>query len=478
MSTQPPPTLLWIRKDFRLADNAALQAAIEAGAPVIPVFIRDPAEGGGWAPGAASRWWLHHALEHFATAWQERGGALVLRQGDSLSVLQDLIRETGAERVYWNRRYEPVADAADERIRQTLRQARIGVGAFNSSLLVEPHSVKTGSGNPYQVYTPFWRSVSQNAPSAPARLDLGALRFPPQFPPSDPLDALGLLPQKAWHLKLGSHWTPSEAAARQRLKAFAQDPINAYHEGRDRPDHDGTSCLSPHLHWGHLGPRQVMAAVHHYSDPQADGPATFIKEIYWREFAYHVLHHFPHTPDQPLRPQFADFPWVSDSDHLRRWQRGQTGYPIVDAGMRQLWATGWMHNRVRMITASVLVKHLLTPWTAGARWFWDTLVDADLASNTLGWQWSGGCGADAAPYFRIFNPVLQARKFDPEGAYIRRWVPELARLPNCYLHAPWEASPNVRQASGVHLDDNYPAPLIDLKEGRERALAALATLKG
>lgn len=473
----PPATLLWIRRDFRFHDNSALAAAIENGAPLVPVFIWDPELFGLFTPGAASRWWLQAALRDFTSAWQERGGNLVIRQGESIQVLRSLIRETGANRVYWNRCYEPVLDDADQRVRQALLGDRIGVGAFNSSLLVEPSVPKTGSGNPYQVFTPFWKSTGKVSPNSPVTPNLAELRFPRKFPPGESLEELHHLSPHPWHDKLKRYWIPGEKEGRQRLTQFVRGPIESYAEDRDRPDRDGTSRLSPYLHWGHIGPRQILAAVHSSHDPLGFGPATFIKEIYWREFAFHVLHHFPDTPRKPLRKEFESFPWQTSPGDLRRWQKGETGYPVVDAGMRQLWETGWMHNRVRMITASFLVKHLLLNWQEGANWFWDTLVDADLANNTLGWQWTAGCGADAAPYFRIFNPLLQAKKFDPKGNYVRRWVPEIAGLPDNHVHSPWTAPPPILTKAGVELDANYPRPLIDVQNGRQRALEAFARFK-
>ena len=472
------PTILWFRKDLRLADNSALAAAIEAGAPVIPVFIWSPDEAGDWAPGAASKWWLHQALKCLGEALGVRSGQLVLRQGDSLEELRDMIEKTGATRVYWNRRYEGPLRELDATIKRELRDDGIEVESFNSSLLNEPHTASTGAGKPYKVYTPYWRKVKDRKVDAPVEPDLDAMTFPDAYPQTVALDSLGLLPKQQWYRKFYSHWDVSESAAEERLDHFLDQPVEDYNDARDIPGEDGTSGLSPYLHWGLIGPRQVMAALRHKHDLRAEGPQVFAKEIYWREFAYNVLYHFPGTPDAPLQEKYADFPWEPDEATLRRWQRGQTGYPIVDAGMRQLYATGWMHNRVRMVVSSLLVKHLLQDWREGARWFWDTLVDADLASNTLGWQWSAGCGADAAPYFRVFNPITQGEKFDPDGDYVRKWVPEIAKLPNKYIHEPWEAPDGILEYAGVELGKDYPEPIIEHKKGRERALAALDKVKG
>jgi len=471
------PTILWFRKDLRLADNSALAAAIEAGAPILPVFIWSPKEAGSWAPGGASKWWLHQALKSLSEACKGQGGELILREGESLVTLRDLIAETGAKRVYWNRRYESPLRELDAEIKRQLREEGIDVESFNSSLLNEPHTAATGAGKPYKVYTPYWKKVKDRPLPSLADPNLQALRFPGSLPQSTPLEALNLLPKIPWDRGFQSQWEPTEAGAIKRLEKFLAGPVNDYATARDRPDFDGTSSLSPYLHWGQIGPRQIMSALAKKQDLGGQGAQVFAKEVYWREFAYNVLYHFPHTPDAPLREEYAEFPWEHDAATLEAWQTGHTGYPIVDAGMRQLWETGWMHNRVRMIVSSLLVKHLLHNWHEGAKWFWDTLVDADLASNTLGWQWSGGCGADAAPYFRVFNPIIQGVKFDPEGNYVRRYVPELKKMPAKYIHTPWEAPDGVLEYAGVEIGKDYPAPIIDHKAGRERALAALDQFK-
>jgi deoxyribodipyrimidine photo-lyase len=472
------PTILWFRKDLRLADNSALAAAIEVGAPIVPVFIGSPDEAGDWALGAASKWFLQQALASLSEEWSVRGGKLILREGGSLAELRDMIEKTGAKRVFWNRRYESPLRELDVAIKRALREDGIEVQSFNSSVLNEPHTVSTGEGKPYKVYTPYWNRVKDRTVEPVAEPDLKALKFPQSYPQSAALESLGLLPEKQWYRKFYPHWEVNESAAHKRLLDFLEQPVENYHETRDIPGEAGTSCLSPYLHWGLIGPRQIMHALKAQHDLRATGPQVYAKEVYWREFAYNVLYHFPHTADAPLQEKYADFPWEPDAAVLERWQRGQTGYPIVDAGMRQLYATGWMHNRVRMVVSSLLVKHLLQDWREGARWFWDTLVDADLASNTLGWQWSAGCGADAAPYFRVFNPITQGQKFDPDGDYVRQWVPEIAKLPNKFIHEPWEASAGILEYAGIELGKDYPEPIIDHKKGRERALAALAKVKG
>ncbi len=482
------PTLLWFRHDLRLQDNPALGAALSRGAPVIPVYILDDAGEGAWRAGGASRWWLHHSLAALAAALGERGSRLVLARGDTGEILRRLLRSTGAGALFWNRRYEPAIIARDAKLTAEFAAASVEVKSFNAGLLHEPHTIANKQGKPYQVFTPYWRHCLTLPVAAPTRLPAGvAIPGPARWPESAELDALELLPAVAWDGGLRETWTPGEVGAARRLRQFAAGAMAAYDDARNIPGRDGTSMLSPWLHFGEISPRQVWAAVQARSRdtgvfPPSNGARVFLSEVGWREFAHHLLFHFPHTPEQPLRPDFAAFPWAKDPGgvKLRAWQRGQTGYPIVDAGMRQLWHTGWMHNRVRMIAASFLVKHLRLSWTHGAAWFWDTLVDADLASNTLGWQWTAGCGADAAPYFRVFAPVLQGRKFDPGGDYVRRWVPELARLPAEYLHAPWEAPAAVLAGAGLHLGrtGHYPLPVVDHAVARAEALAAFKQLRG
>jgi len=440
----------------------------------LPVFIWAPEEEGAWAPGGASQWWLHHALADLEQQLAQWGSRLILRQGPAGDVLAKLIEETNAAGVYWNRRYEPASMARDKAVKTCLRADGYAAESFNSSLLFEPWTVESGQAKPYKVYTPFRKCVDRRDTPQRVRVDLSALQNPTAWPPSESLDALALLPQIAWDNGFYEAWTPTREGAEARLDAFLDAPVRAYATDRDLPDEDGTSRLSPYLHWGQLGPREALAALGNPAN--SEGKQVYRQEILWREFGYHVLYHFPQTPTEPLQEKYTDFPWEPDEANLKAWQRGETGYPIVDAGMRQLWATGWMHNRVRMVVASFLVKHLLTSWREGARWFWDTLVDADLASNTLGWQWAGGCGADAAPYFRVFNPITQGEKFDTAGGYVRHWVPELKKMPDKFLHQPWEAPENIRDYANVRLGENYPAPIIEHKAGRERALAALKSL--
>jgi len=472
------PAIVWFRQDLRLEDNPALHAAVQRG-PIIPVYIWSPEDEGGWAPGAASRVWLHHALERLSAALGKHRLRLTLRQGPAAAELEALIRETNATAVYWNRRYEPAAIARDAAIKKTLSDKGAEVKSFNGALLFEPWEVENLSGKPYQVFTQFWKTCLKRPEPAGPLPTPTPFTLPGAWPESAALDDLGLQPAFDWARGIRESWAFGEDAAHARLETFLDEAVHAYGDQRDRPDSDGTSRMSPYLHTGAISPRQIWHAVQQRGPELGGGGGAekFLAEIGWREFSHHLLYHFPHTVDAPLRTQFEAFPWCHDAGALRAWQRGRTGYPMVDAGMRELWHTGWMHNRVRMIAASFLVKHLLQPWQEGARWFWDTLVDADLANNTQGWQWTAGCGADAAPYFRIFNPITQGRKFDPNGDFVRRWIPELAELPAKYIHGPWEAPASVLNDAGVTLGETYPAPIVDHQEARERALAAFEATK-
>jgi deoxyribodipyrimidine photo-lyase len=476
-------TIIWFRQDLRLRDNPALAAAMKRGAPVVPVYILDDAGDGGWPAGAASRWWLHHSLAALDGVLRERGSRLLLRRGESRAVLRELIDGIGgATAVYWNRRYEPAAVARDQALEAEWAAAGMEAKSFNAALLFEPHTVKNKSGGPFQVFTPFWKHCQTLGVDAPVKLPKGAFAAPVRWPRSDALPALGLLSRLRWADGFAKTWQPGEAGAAKRLKQFIARALETYADRRNFPEEAGTSSLSPHLRFGEIGPRQIWAAVRALSResgvfPASRGAQVFLSEVGWREFAHHLLYHFPLTPRAPLRKDFAAFPWRKNAAQLRAWRQGRTGYPIVDAGMRQLWSTGWMHNRVRMIVASFLVKHLRISWQEGAAWFWDTLVDADLAGNTLGWQWSAGCGADAAPYFRIFNPILQGQKFDPNGHYVRRWVPELARLRSEFVHQPWVAPAAVLAAAGVVLGGSYPQPMVEHGAARVAALAALKSIR-
>jgi len=480
MASSTPVTLVWLRHDLRLDDNPALAAAAARGR-VVPVFIWAPDEEAPWAPGAASRWWLHQSLEKLSAALAKAGSPLVIRRGPSLATLERLAKDYAATHVAWNRRYEPAVVKRDTAIKQALTAAGLAAESSNGGLLFEPVHVATKEGKPYQVFTPFWRALlGRQEPAEPvaAPRKLAAAQPVKGKPQSLTVDDLDLLPAIDWAGTMRETWSPGEAGAARLLDAFLTRGLATYGTDRDRPDREGTSALSPHLHFGEISPRRVWHAVREATGgkPAAKitgSPEVYLRELGWREFASHLLYHFPHTSDAPLRADYAAFPWVKDPVGLRAWQRGRMGYPVVDAGMRQLWATGWMHNRVRMIVASFLVKDLRITWLEGARWFWDTLVDADLAANTLGWQWAAGCGADAAPYFRIFNPTSQGEKFDPDGAYVRRWVPELSGLPTADIHAPAEADVRALERAGVTLGRDYPEPIVDHAEARKLALEAL-----
>lgn len=461
--------IVLFRRDLRLCDNPALAAACAEHAQVLPLYIHAGEEDAPWQMGGASRWWLHHSLHALQAQLRAQGAELHLRKGETLTVLRQLIERGEVCAVYWNRLYEPAAIARDTYIKQVLREQGIAVHSHSATLWSEPWHVQTKQGEPYRVFTPYWRSVRPGIGVAAPRPSPSGIQWA-SLPGSVPLDAFELLPRVRWDDGLAATWQPGEQGASAALELFCDDALADYATGRDLPARYGTSRLSPHLHFGEIAPRQIHHALHAYTQRidrrRRPDIEPYLRELGWREFAYHLLYHFPHTPTENFQPRFADFPWAPDNDAwLERWRRGRTGIPLVDAGMRELWHTGWMHNRVRMLVASLLTKNLRQHWLHGARWFWDTLVDADLANNTLGWQWVAGCGADAAPYFRIFNPVSQARKFDPDGVYLRRWLPELASLPTDLLHEPWK-DPATAARTG------YPSPMLDLAASRGQALRA------
>ena len=468
------PAIVWFRRDLRVADNPALCAAIASGRPVIGLYVLE--DGSPLAPGGAQRWFLHHALDALSAALRSFNAPLVLRRGRAGKEVLGLVKETNSASVFWNRRYAAAEIEADKHIKANLADRSVDAQSFNGSLLREPWEVKTKSGGPFRVYTPFWNALRALGP-ARAIAEVPRQRAPGcHAPKSLSLGELKLLPSRPyWAKEFETSWRPDEEGARMALDAFLSGPSKTYGEDRNRPDLAGTSRLSPHLAVGTISPLQIWsaatAAIAARKTPENEG-MKFLSEIAWREFAYHLLYFNPTMATEPLRPEFGAFPWREDALGLAAWKKGLTGIPIVDAGMRELWRTGWMHNRVRMIVASFLVKNLLIHWREGERWFWDTLTDADPANNAASWQWVAGSGADAAPYFRIFNPVTQGEKFDPDGSYVRRFVPELAELPAEVIHQPWTASEKALSRAKVVLGTTYPAPIIDLSETRKRALMA------
>ena len=467
--------IFWFRQDLRLSDNPAFLKACENYASVLPIYIDDSVT----LPkqlGEASRAWLHYSLESLNESLQSHQSQLFTYQGDPNEILLQICKEVGADAVLWSRCYEPQSIARDTAIKSTLKEAGIDAISENASLFYEPWQVLKKDQTPYRVFTPYWKMVYQmglNKP--PCQMPLSIPTYPKNASSTQPIQALGLLPDKAWPSDILSHWQVGEAAAQKRLSEFLEHSgAEDYQAKRDFPGVIGTSKLSPHLHFGEISPKQIIwqTLAERPAGEMDKGTETFVKEVIWREFAHYIMFHFPETQENPMFAQFNDFPWRGDiSESLQQWQRGMTGFPIIDAGMRELWQTGWMHNRVRMIVASFLTKNLLISWKEGEAWFRDTLVDADFASNSMGWQWASGCGADAAPYFRIFNPVRQSEKFDAEADYIRKWVPELAELSNKEIHEPW-ALPETRR-----LGLDYPEPIVDLSASRQRALEAYGTIK-
>lgn len=477
-------SLYWFRKDLRLSDNPALRAALAQGDETVCVFILDPDSEGALPVGAAGAWWLHHSLTALAQDIAALGGHLILRRGPARRCLEDLCQEIGATDVYWNRCYEPDAIARDSEIKQHLKDQGLLVESFNGSLLHEPWEVKTKIGGSYGVFSPFWKAELELGDLPRPFQKPGALNSPAQATASDTLADWALLPTKPdWAGGMRESWTPGEAGARQRLGDFLDSIAQRYDDTRNRPDIAGTSRLSPHLAFGEISPREIwhiaLDRIRTENGAVLDkGIWSFLRELGWRDFNHNLLFHNPTLPQENYNSRFDAFPWQEDPTALNAWKSGQTGYPLVDAGMRELWQTGFMHNRVRMVVASFLIKHLMIDWRVGEAWFRDTLVDADLANNVANWQWTAGCGADAAPYFRIFNPIGQGEKFDPDGVYIRQWVPELKGMPIKYLNKPWEAPPEVLREAGVELGKNYPKPVVRHIDARNRALEAYNDIKG
>jgi deoxyribodipyrimidine photo-lyase len=469
-------TIVWLQRDLRLADNPALHAATRSSEQVIPVFIWSPGDYGAWTPGRASQWYLSGSLSALDSDLRNRGSRIILREGPAREALHRLVQETGADAVYWNDRPDPQLLARDDLLAGMLAADGISVMRFPGFLLHDPDTIRTSAGRYYGVFSPFWKRLQGETGYLEVlpvpRLDhLSPHRWP------EGLAVEAVFPAHSLP-DLSNSWTPGEKAASERLEMFCDEGIYTYHKDRDRPDLDGTSLMSMCLTVGEVSVASVwnaaLAAARRYD---AQGPDAYRRELAWREFSYHLLYHRPETVTDPLNDTFSSFPWLSDDDMIDRWKRGMTGYPLVDAGMRQLATTGWIHNRVRMVVASFLTKHLLIPWQEGSRIFWDGLVDADLANNTMGWQWTAGCGADAQPYFRIFNPILQGKKFDPAGTYIRRYVPELAMLSDRWIHSPWEATRAELEAAGIMPGETYPLPVVEHGKARDRALTAYQSVR-
>jgi deoxyribodipyrimidine photo-lyase len=463
----------WLRDDLRLDDNSALYNAVATGLPVAVVYVWSPSDLGGEALGGAAKWWLENALADLDFQLRKHGSQLVVLSGPVEESLRGVMDACGAKDIFWNRRYFPIAAALDANLERKFAADGYGVHASAASLLREPEAVMHG-GNPYKVFTPYYNAaqklpVRQMSPALP-----DAIKKPAHLPKGVTLDSLELSPKANWVATLAKAWVPTRAGLNTLLQNL-QRIMPDYAEDRDVPFKNATSRLSPYLRFGQIGVSQILEKARAFEP--GPGATTFEKELHWREFAYYMIHHFPKLETEPMDPSFAHMSWMDDEVRVKAWKRGLTGFPIVDAGMRQLWQTGWMHNRVRMIVGSFLVKDILADWRRGEAWFMNTLVDADPASNSFGWQWVGGCGADAAPYFRVFNPVLQGRKFDPDGFYVRRYVPELAYLPDKWIHTPWTAPKSALKDAGITLGVEYPAPILDHDDARKRALEAYQDTK-
>ena len=462
--------LVWFHNDLRLFDNPALSLASKSDKKVIPVFIWSPGEANDWHLGGAAKWWLNYSLEALSLDLRKIGSELIIKKGETENVISELVEKYEITEIFMNRRFEPKIVERDNKI---IKNINVEVTVSNGNLLFNPEDIKTGQGKNYTVFTPFWKNCKlQKEPRTPLKKPT-KLNTPESWPMSLPIKDLNLLPKIKWDSNIKRTWKPGEKSAKKTLKKFLVNNGSNYGKNRNIPGIKGTSRLSPHLRFGEISPHLIWHESKKYHNK---GVEHFVREVGWREFSYHLLNNFPFLTNKPLRPEFENFPWSPNKKYLESWKKGMTGYPIVDAGMRELWSTGWMHNRVRMIVASFLVKHLLLDWKEGADWFWDTLVDADLASNTSGWQWTAGCGADAAPYFRVFNPILQGKRFDSNGDYVRKWVPEISKLPNEKIHTPWEVSEDELHKYDVVLGKTYPGPIVDHVEARNIALEAFDKL--
>ena len=468
--------IVWFRQDLRLEDNPALSKAAENNARILPIYILDDENAESWSMGEASRWWLHKSLESLNKSLDENLHFFI---GKADEIIPDLIEKTNATGVYWNRCYEPWRINRDKKIKTALLNNNITVRSFNGSLLFEPPNIKKQDDTPYKVFTPFYKKgCLENGPLPRDLLVCPSKLIFEKNIESKKLSELKLLPSINWYHNIQNTWSPGEKGAQHRLNNFLKTGIKNYKIGRNRPDKEFISRLSPHLHFGELSPHQAWFSVKELrqSSETKESIEHFLSELGWREFSNNLLYYWQNLPEINLQKKFDRFPWLDNPKSLECWQRGMTGYPIVDAGMRQLWKTGYMHNRVRMVTGSFLVKNLMLDWRHGERWFWDTLLDADLANNSASWQWIAGCGADAAPYFRIFNPIIQGEKFDPNGDYVREYIPELSTIPTKFIHKPWEAPEEILMVAGITLDKDYPLPIVDLKSSRDRALLAFKSL--
>ena len=465
----------WFRQDLRITDNPSLETAAEFDA-VLPIYILDDENSQEFKMGSASRWWLHNSLQSLN---ESLDGKLSIYSQNPKIVIQELLEKYEVKAVFWNRCYEPWRIDRDIDIKAYLDDKNIENKSFNSHLLWEPWEISKDDGTPYRVFTPYYKKGCLNAEEP--RLPSKNLKIDSIFYDQDceQIGTLDLLPRINWYSQIQETWKPGEEGAQKRLDQFLEEGLLDYKEGRNFPFKENVSRLSPHLHFGEISPNEVwyQAKTKESVSGIQKSLDHFLSELGWREFSYYLLYHFPSLPKQNFQAKFNKFPWIKNELFLESWQKGETGYPIVDAGMRELWQTGYMHNRLRMVVGSFLVKNLLIDWREGEDWFWDCLVDADLASNSAGWQWVAGSGADAAPYFRIFNPVTQGLKFDPEGEYTKKYVPELKLLPNKFLFSPWEAPKEILEKAGIELGKDYPEPIVDLKYSRELALEAFGKTK-
>ena len=477
--------IVWFREDLRLDDNPAFFNACQQARYIIPVYTFDDKNTGNWPLGSASRWWLERSLACLQNELKTHQSDLLIFKGDCAEVLNRIIKSSGTDSVYWNRLYAPARIERDKKIKTRLKASGVEAISHEGNLLIEPWKILNKSDGPYKVFTPYWKRVKEELINQPPTVYDFAATVPPlpkQLPESLSIESLKLYVSKVdWARDFSNYWQPGMNGAEKIKNAFMDQEIYEYSDQRDMPDIDGTSRLSPHLHFGEFSVKklwlQIYQSMQTQSSQNKEQSWSYLRQLVWRDFSQYLLFHFPHIDQKPFRPEFAEFPWQQDQTLLEKWQQGQTGYPLVDAGMRQLWQTGWMHNRVRMVCASFLTKHLLIHWHQGAKWFWDTLVDADLANNSCGWQWVAGSGADAAPYFRIFNPITQSKKFDPQGHYIRRWVPELAKLDAKFIHEPWLADETMLNQAGVELSQNYPHIIIQHAFARQRALDCYAQMR-